>query len=174
MIWFVMLGLYFSCSSSGSTPQKSTAYKVDYEEDLSVYRTSYDYKAEQPATTPTDKPATGTRPEQPILVDTDLSVTQELNNLLDEVAEKNKYVRTIPGYTILVFSGPNREKAEQEKRRVYLVVPEARPEMKFVAPTWKVQVGQYVERLEAQKIYSLLKKEFPNAIIIPDRIQINN
>ncbi len=29
-------------------------------------------------------------------------------------------------------------------------------------PNYKVQVGEFVERLEAQKIFSMLKKEFPS------------
>ncbi len=175
MIWFVMLGLYFGCSGSGNTPQNSSAYTVDYDEDLSVYRTSYDYKAnEENTVTPSKKPATGTRPEQTLNIDTDITVTRELDNLLASVAEKNKNVKTIRGYTIQVYSGSNRERAEQVKRQVYHILPDSRPEIKFIPPNYRVQVGQFTEPLEAQKEFSQLKKEFPNAIISPDKIQINN
>ena len=172
MIWFVMLGLYFSCSSSGSAPQKSVAYTVDYEEDLSVYRTSYDFKSiEEETTTPAPKAGESRSPEQPLNVSNDIS--QELDQLRAEVAEQNKSVKTVQGFTIQVYSGTSREKANQVKRQIYHTVPNVEPEIKYIQPNYKVQVGQFVERLEAQKTYSTLKKEFPSALIIPDRIQIN-
>lgn len=171
MIWFVMLGLYFSCSSTGSAPQKSAAYAVDYEEDLSVHRTSHDFKSTKEAGSDLERPAGNRSPEQPLNVTSD--VTPELDQLRAEVAEENKRIETVQGFTIQVYSGTSREKAEQVKRQVYHVIAEAQPEVKYTQPNYKVQVGQFVERLEAQKTYSMLKKEFPSALIIPDRIRIN-
>lgn len=172
MIWFVMLGLYFSCSGTGSTPQKSATYKVDYQEDLSAHRTASIYQLPDEPNRPERPEAVSTnRPEQTISLNRD--ITEDLNQLLTEVAEENKRIRTIPGFTIQVYSGSSREQANLAKRQVYHVLPETEPEIKYMQPNYKVQVGQFVERLEAQKIFSLLKKEFPSALIIPDRIKIN-
>ena len=173
MIWFVMLGLYFSCAGSGSTPQKSNNYKVDYEEDLSVHRTAYAYNTEEELAPAVNKNSTleGRFPEAPVLVNND--ITQDLNQLITEVADKNKSIKSIPGFTIQVYSGSSREQANLARRQLYLVLPDAQPEIKYMQPNYKVQVGQFVERLEAQKIFSLVKKEFPAALIIPDRIEIN-
>lgn len=171
MIWFVMLGLYFSCSSTGSAPQKSAAYTVDYEEDLSVHRTSYDFKSTEETGRKPERASGNRSPEQPISVAND--ITPELDQLMAEVAEENKRIKTVQGFTIQVYSGTSREKAYQVHRQVYHVVPEAQPDIIYTQPNYKVQVGQFVERLEAQKTYSMLKKEFPSALIIPDRIRIN-
>ena len=171
MIWFVMLGLYFSCSSSGSAPQKSAAYTVDYEEDLSVHRSSYDFQLPEERPGSERPSATAGGPEQTVNVAND--ITYELDQLMAEVSEQNRSVKTVQGFTIQVYSGTSREKARQVERQVYHVVPDVQPEVKYMQPNYKVQVGQFVERLEAQKTYSMLKKEFPSALIIPDRIQIN-
>lgn len=174
MIWFVMLGLYFSCAGPGSTPQKSGGYKVDYEEDLSAVRQANVYQANaelKPATGATPTSPEKRFPEAPALMTND--ITQDLDRLIAEVARKNSTIKSIPGYTIQVYSGTNREQANLARRQVYHVLPDARPEIKYMQPNYKVQVGQFVERLEAQKIFSMVKKEFPSALIIPDRIKIN-
>lgn len=173
MIWFVMLGLYFGCSSSGSTPQKSGGYTVDYQEDLSVHRTSYEYKTSEAEGKPSSVPAENpTSPEPVVSVSHD--ITGELNLLLENVAEENKKVKSVQGFTVQVYSGNSREMAKQIERQVYHVVTDNMPEIIYMQPNYKVQVGSFVERLEAQKTYSMLKKEFPTALIIPTRIQINN
>lgn len=171
MIWFVMLGLYFSCSSAGNTPQNSDVYTVDYNEDLSVHRTSSGFNSPEEAT-PVPRNAGGNlSPEPGVNVSKD--ITEELNQLTDEVADRNKTVKTVQGFTVQVYSGTSREKAEQVQRQVYHVVPDVQPEIKYMQPNYKVQVGKFVERLEAQKTYSMLKQEFPSSLIIPDRIRIN-
>lgn len=169
MIWFVMLGLYFSCSSPGSTPQRSTAYTVDYEEDLAVHRTVAD-SPEPDESSSTSRPS-GTLPEQTVTVSND--ITSELDRLSEDVAAKNKSIKSIPGFRVQIYSGNSREMAYQLSRQVYNIIPDAQPEVKYQPPNYKVQVGQFTERLQAQKTFSLLKKEFPSALIIPDRIQIN-
>ena len=174
MIWFVMLGLYFSCAGPGNTPQKSGGYKVDYEEDLSAVRKANTYQADtelRPATGATPSSLENRFPEAPALMTND--ITQDLERLLAEVAHKNRNIKSIPGYTIQVYSGTSREQANLALRQVYHVLPDAKPELKYMQPNYKVQVGQFVERLEVQKIFSLVKKEFPSALIIPDRIKIN-
>lgn len=169
MIWFIMLGLYFSCSSPGSAPQRATGYTVDYEEDLSVHRSLQDLP--EPDEPSPSRPS-GTTPEQPVTVSND--ITEELDRLSQRVAEKNKSIKTIPGFTIQVYSGNSRDMANQVRRRVWDVLPDTQPEIKYQQPIYKVQVGQFTERLQAQKTFAMLKKEFPSALIIPDRIQINH
>jgi hypothetical protein len=171
MIWFVMLGLYFSCSSAGNTPQKSDVYTVDYNEDLSVHRTSYDFNSPE-ETTPAPRNAGGNiSPEPGVNVSKD--ITEELNQLTYEVADRNKDVKTIQGFTVQVYSGTSREQARLAQQQVFHVLTDIQPEIVYVQPNYKVQVGKFVERLEAQKTYSMLKQEFPSALIIPQRIKIN-
>lgn len=172
MMWFMMLGLYFSCAGPGQSPQRS-GNEISYAEDLSLLRRGESYKLTELEAT-TGKPA----PEQPnrpasgtVLARQD--VTSQLDNLLTASAERNKEIKNIPGFTIQVYLGTSREAANKAQRQVYMALPEARPEIRFVQPNYRVLVGRFVDRMEAQKTYSDLKMEFPNALIIPDRIQIN-
>jgi hypothetical protein len=173
MIWFMMLGLYFSCAGPGQSPQRG-GKTVDYSEDLSFLRRSEEFKAadtETATTAPT--PTEGRLPAGTGTITTQHDVTNELETLLAESAEENKKIKNIPGFTIQVYLGTSREAANKAQRQVYMAVPEARPEIKFVQPNYRVFVGRFVERMEAQQTYAAIKKEFPNALIIPDRIQIN-
>jgi hypothetical protein len=172
MIWFMMLGLYFSCAGPGQSPQRA---ETQYSEDLSALRRSQDYKLTEPdGATATPRP----RPEQSQYpssgaVTASQDVTRQLETLLAQSAERNKEIKTLPGFTVQVYLGTSRDGAERAKRQVYNAVPEARPEVKFVQPNYRVIVGRFVDRMEAQSTYASLKKEFPNALVIPDRIQIN-
>ncbi|AHM60475.1 sporulation domain-containing protein [Flammeovirgaceae bacterium 311] len=170
MIWFMMLGLYFSCAGPGQSPQRSETF---YSEDLSVLRRNQDYKTAEPeAASPRPAPERTQYPASGA-VTANQDVTNQLENLLTASAERNKEIKTLPGFTVQVYLGTSREAAERAKRQVYSAVPEARPEVKFVQPNYRVIVGRFVERMEAQTTYASLKKEFPNALVIPDRIQIN-
>jgi hypothetical protein len=177
MFWFVLLGLYASCCAPGGTASKSAGgYRVAYEEDLSVYRNAQEFK--QADETPGEEPA-GELPEDNIRtpeLNTPASaadISDELQAVLDSVALKNKSIKTVSGYTILVYSGASRDGANQAKRRVYNVLPEAQPELKYIQPNYKVQVGEFIDRLEAQRTFAMLKSEFPSAQIVPERIRIN-
>lgn len=173
MIWFMMLGLYFSCASPGNSPQRS-GRTVDYSEDLSSLRRGEEYKVAEASTATT--PAGSGRTERPVSggVTATQDITNRLENLLAESAKENEKIKYIPGFTIQVYLGTSREAANKAQRLVYTALPEGRPEIKFVQPNYRVFVGRFVDRMEAQKMYASLKTDFPNALIIPDRIQIND
>ena len=48
------------------------------------------------------------------------------------------------------------------------------PELVYNQPNYKVKVGKFLTRLEAQPLFTQLKKEFDNAIVAPERIYIDN
>lgn len=178
MIWFMMLGLYFSCAGPGQSPQrtgKRGGYEVEFSEDLSSLRQGNEYKLAESDPAATPRPASEQGSVRPAsgAVTASQDVTNQLETLLAESAERNREIKTLPGYTIQVYLGTSREAAENAKKQVYRTDIEARPDIRFVAPNYRVFVGRFIDRMEANKTYAGLKKEFPNALIIPDRIQIN-
>ena len=99
-------------------------------------------------------------------------ITDELNEKLGAIAEDNKR-KVISGYTILVYSGPSRDEANKSKDMVYRVMPDSRPQIQYTQPYYRVKVGRFVERIEAQKKFTTLKKEFPTAMLVPERFTLN-
>lgn len=100
-----------------------------------------------------------------------LTVTKELNVVLDSIAHLNLLRKVIPGYTIQVYSGLNREESGNTRRRLQEEL-DMRANMQYVQPKWRVWVGQYFTTLDAQKDLVRVRRSFPNAILVPENILI--
>lgn len=161
-LYAIVTGL-FGCTAGTSM---STTDNTSYREDLSVHRLDY-ATLEEPASN-ADKFA-----EIPISgkIEPQSDITEDLDIKLAEIAQNNKN-KVISGYTILVYSGPSRDQANNAKDMIYRLLPNSRPQIQYVQPYYKVKVGKFIERLEAQKDFITLKKEFSSAMIAPEKFTI--
>lgn len=142
-------------SSGGAAPAYST-----YEEDLSGSLPVYpDFNPES-----TDA-----------VVATSSVRVQPVDGQLDEVqrklTDKNKSEPYFNGYTVLVFSGIDRNQAFKTQDDLKLYFPDLTPEMQYRQPRYLVKLGKYTYKIEAQKAFSQIKGQFPSARIIQDRFQ---
>lgn len=161
---YLIAGGLFGCGTSASMMSAHNAYR----EDLSVHRMQYEQIEE-------GTPAAERIKEVPISgeIEPQTDINDELNNRLQAIAEENKR-KVISGYTILVYSGPSRDEANKSKDMVYRILPDSRPQIQYVQPYYRVKVGRFVERIEAQKKFTTLKKEFPSTImLVPERFTLN-
>ncbi|HNP17900.1 MAG TPA: SPOR domain-containing protein [Fulvivirga sp.] len=159
----VSLAIY-SCSPSATT---STSSVETYSEDISVLRPSFE---EAPDNT---KESIATKEKIESYPEPKHDVTKQLNSVLDSIDRIKANINFVDGYTVQVYSGINSEEAKIARGKVYSLIPDAAPILKYDEPNFKVKVGKFYSRLEAQKTYYQLKKRFPSAIIIPERIYIN-
>ena len=136
---------------------------VKYSEDLQTYRPEV-----ATDTTETPDQATDDQEVEPVDHESEL-----INGKLSALNGTNRRSGTTAGYTIQVYSGTSRDLASKAKAKVYRILPESRPETKYEQPIYKVRVGQFGDRLEAQATYAELLDEFPEAAVIPTRIRIN-
>ena len=87
----------------------------------------------------------------------------------------NDSVGTIPGYRVQIFqaSGPNsRSFALEEKAKFIRFYEEVPIYMKAEMPYFKIRVGDFESRLTALGFMSEIKTLYPNAIVVPDDINI--
>lgn len=100
---------------------------------------------------------------------------QSVDGQLDEVqrrfTEKNKAEPYFSGYTVLVFSGIDRNQAFKTQDDLKQFFPDLTPEMQYQQPRYLVKLGKYTYKIEAQKAFSQIKGQFPTARIIQDRFQ---
>lgn len=163
ILLILSIGLLWSCATT--SPSKSTATEKDeYSEDLSAYR----------ATPLEMEPDTAVPVNSFVAADsTSLPVNKRLDIVLDTAAA---YARTtikyIDGFTIQVYAGNNRTVASDFKMDIIRNFPEKDPIMVFEQPNYKVRIGQYYTRLEAQQFFAEVKSVFPRAILIPTRIPL--
>lgn len=146
-----------------------TESKEDYYEDLTAYLAMPEVDSAQLAAGPIRRPA---EPQavpdgEPATFTHD--VTAELQHYIDTVAAINSKNPYMSGYTVQVYTGSDRNEAYDAKEAVYMVMPDADPEVTYEQPVYKVKVGWYRERLEAERVYLQLHRKIASTIVIPER-----
>jgi hypothetical protein len=155
----------FGCARKVTTGTSAGTGK--YTEDLSVWRPEAGKVVDSAKTTTAPE---RTRTNQ--YVEARYAVNREVDTILDSIYTENKERRVVDGYTIQVYSGINREDALNVRKKLTQSVPDLESEVQYRQPNFRVRTGQYFSRLEAQKDYLAVKRHFPNAIVIPDRIPV--
>ena len=77
------------------------------------------------------------------------------------------------GYTIQIYLGDKREEAENTVEKLFEYDSLIKSNTIFTQPNYRVKTGTFEDRFKANYEYKKLKKTFPNAIIIPEKIKIN-
>jgi hypothetical protein len=108
---------------------------------------------------------------QPPVVTPVLTVNEKVDAVLDSIDRLNALRKFVSGYTIQIYSGQNREDANNAKKKLSEVV-DMKGDLQYLQPKFRVKVGSYFTALDAQKDLTFLKKFFPNAILVPETIQI--
>lgn len=165
LIFAFVLAAAYSCKTS-STTTKSSSKTESYREDLSVLRPDLKVIESDSSAVDESKVATRTEPIKGHL-------KYELDSVNQIIITQNKVRKYVDGYTIQVYTGNDRDKAYAAKSKVLEINPELNPSMHYYQPSYKVKVGQYVSKLEAHEIYESLRKEFPLALLIPERIPVD-
>jgi hypothetical protein len=91
---------------------------------------------------------------------------------IDSLAEINKAYSTIQGYRILVYTGPSSDDAQRNRQSVYNYNSDLNVYTQYKQPSFRVKVGDFTNRVEAHYILNDLKESFPNAMIVPDQINL--
>lgn len=159
--------LLIGCAGPKKTTTSTSTAGAKYSEDLSIYRP-------KPEAAPTKTTTTqdNTRKQTPY-VEAKYSVNKKLDAVLDSIDRINVQRNFIDGFTIQVYSGLKREEALNAKKELASTLPDIDSEVQYSQPNFRVKVGKYFSRLDAQKDYAEVKRYFPTAIIIPDKVAIN-
>lgn len=91
-------------------------------------------------------------------------MSEEVQHLLEKKKNYNKLVGS--GYTIQLYNGNERD-AKKTLALFKVEFPETKAKLLYETPDWKVQVGQYKVKLDADRASLLFKEEFENIIVVP-------
>ena len=163
-ILFYFIVLLAGCKPYTSTT--TTTQSTKYNEDLSSLRT----KAETSVDT---TQSNSYPPKKTTYVEAKYSVNKQLDTTLDSINRINLNRKVVDGFTIQVYSGLDREAALNAKKELSSSLPDVESVVQYNQPNFRVKAGKYFNRLDAQKDFLTIKKFFSNAIVIPDRIEIN-
>lgn len=77
---------------------------------------------------------------------------------------------TSSGFRVQIFSGLNREEAYAEQTRFKSLFPNVTSYISYTQPNYKLRVGDFRTKLEAQKFMNELKGEFSSIFIFEEKI----
>ena len=94
-----------------------------------------------------------------------------VNELVAQKKAYNKDRNSYPGYKIQIYYGSEKE-CYEIKDEFTALFPEIPTSIIFSTPQWKLQVGEYRTRLEADHSIQSIKKEYPSAIVLATDIEL--
>jgi SPOR domain len=159
-----------SSGNTGTTTTQSPSKKNDkvVNEDLSQYRPKYKSSVESDVIS--------TEKISPVhsstLSDTPLHVNKRLDAVLDTIAMRNKSIKFTNGFRIQIYVGNDRKAADDAKIYTYQKYPEIFPYLSYQQPIYKVKIGDFLSRMDAERYFMDIKDLYPSAMILPDRVEI--
>ncbi|WP_143436364.1 sporulation protein [Hymenobacter crusticola] len=134
-------------------------------EDLSKYRPTFGgAKPEASATAA----ATKSRPVLPTN-----QVNAQIDQRLRDQAYTNQNVKYAQGYRILAYVGLERDQAMSIRRAIIGQYPEETDYVTFKQPVYRLWVGDYLTRLEAEQALQRIRPLAPKADLQPAQIVLN-
>lgn len=168
LFWTLNLALLMVVGCSRKSVVSSSGGNMG--DDIARVRPRFEYtepvekKAETKKTAPetTPKPAT----------DKPLYVNKKLDLALDSLSRQNKSIKYISGYRIQIYVGNVRQEADAAKSYVYLALPDLTPYVSYSQPTYRVKVGDFIYRSDAEQYLEQVKSQYSSAVILADRVEI--
>ncbi len=153
----------FLAGCTGTKTASSTSGSARYSEDLSMLRPQVE------ATQDTVIIETPDQVQEKKIVEPRIAVNAQINAVLDSINKLNLNRKFVEGYTIQVYSG-RREEAINTRKELTTLMPDLESEVQFTEPIFRVKAGKYYYLMDAQSDFTTIKKYFPAAIIIPEKI----
>jgi len=97
------------------------------------------------------------------------AIDEELDAKINQIAQSNSEELFVNGFSILIYSGVDRERAVEIRNETYSEFPDIQSYMEYQQPRYLVKVGRYINKIEALATYEKMNDVFPNSRIIGDR-----
>lgn len=140
----------------GSEAKVGTGKADRVMEDLSQYRPTYEVADTEPVAR--------------------IEPTQHNNEqvavLMDTVASVNKNIKYAQGYRILAYNGSQRQTVMDLRKAITYRVPDVQDYLTYQQPNFRLMVGDFFSRVEAQQVLNQISDLIPNAQIVQDKINI--
>ncbi|BDD02638.1 SPOR domain-containing protein [Aureibacter tunicatorum] len=151
--------LAYSCSPKVAPVQQN------YSENLDAYIPDYSKEIKAPkVNAPASTPNT-VKTGAPIN-----DINSELQGQIDHFAKSNQS-KGSTYYTIQIYSGGSRTEANEIREQIYEFFPSAKPYLQWKQPNYRVKVGKFYNRLEANPLLLEIKKHYHSAILVPEVIK---
>ncbi|WP_185155438.1 SPOR domain-containing protein [Rudanella paleaurantiibacter] len=175
----LMVFLFTACAPKTLPSSNRTGDYNAYNEDLSEARPVYNNMGTRPGATTKTGSASSTgsaSAESRKITNVGSAEALHINRKVDEqltsIADKNRSLRYASGYRIQVYVGNERQQAEAAKLQVYQSFPELTAYLSYNQPTYKLKIGDFIRRMDAERYFGQIKQMMPSAMLQPDKIDV--
>ncbi len=170
----ILLLYIVSLSGCVTTKPVASTTVAPYNEDLGAFRTAL---------------ATYQAPKKEVVIESTQTINQDnqidtkppvsdliaVDALLSRLAQKNAKFKSLPGYRIQLYTGSDSDKARAVKNKASYKLSRhgLRAESVYEQPLFKIKAGYFISQLEAQRQLVAIKSAFPEAILVPDKINLS-
>jgi hypothetical protein len=110
--------------------------------------------------------------------DTSVMVKLDYGHEIEELLERHKNMdqnqqeKMVKGFRIQLYAGLDRTAADKTKVEFLGIWPDIQVFQTYNRPTFKVRVGNFLTRTEAEMFCQRVKNQFTGAFVVPELIQI--
>ncbi|MCK0129890.1 SPOR domain-containing protein [Flavobacteriaceae bacterium F08102] len=97
--------------------------------------------------------------------------SEKIKKVIAKKLAYNKSIEQVSGFRIQLFYG-SEEGARKTGEEFLSLFPEGKTKLQFDSPDWKLMVGNYKTKLEADRALVEIKEAFVTAIIVPAMVDI--
>jgi len=94
--------------------------------------------------------------------------SDRINTLMEDYSA---HKQPLKGFRVQVFLG-DRNTAEDTRRTFLVRHPDIPAYLSYLAPNFRVRVGDLRDRLQAEQLREQLRTEFPGLYVVPDDIEL--
>lgn len=78
----------------------------------------------------------------------------------------------IDGYRVMIYFDQDKSRSETEKLKFMNQYNEHKTYIDYLAPNYRVRVGNFRTKLEAEKLKQEILGDFPTCVVVQDKIQL--
>lgn len=97
---------------------------------------------------------------------------QKIKNLVERHKSLNESKMTTSGYRVQLYSGSQRAKATETKDEFSRLFPDIGSYLVYQQPNFRVRVGDFKTKLEAERFQRTINTIYPSAFIVKDDIKM--
>jgi hypothetical protein len=102
-----------------------------------------------------------------------LTRDSRIDELISRQKDSNTLKQSTSGYRVQIYFGGARQKAADVKSDFSSKHPDVPSYLTYLAPNFKVRVGDFHTRLEAQGFLKSIEGQYPTSFIVQDEIKLS-
>lgn len=95
-----------------------------------------------------------------------------IDDLIAKQKDSNTLQQSMEGYRVQIYFGSVRQKASEVKQDFSSKHPDISSYLTYLAPNFKVRVGDFHTRLEAQGFLKSIEGQYPTSFIVLDDVKL--